>query len=629
MDFRDYLHSLMRPDLYGLPTIGFEMLLIGIVVYSVLRFLHGTRGARLLQGMLILLVLGFLVVTFLAEKFNLDRILVLYRPLVWTVFLAALVVFQPELRRGLMRLGETRWRRDRLTEIERVVRPVTTACVQFSKNKIGALIAIERDVGLAGIVEQGVRLDARLSPELLNAIFWPGTALHDLGVIIQRGRIAAAACPFPLGDADGLDRSTGSRHRAAIGLSQDSDAVVVVVSEETGSISIAENGRLFPAYPSGDAGGSPRSSPRSDAGQARRGRGERCGGRWRGPRGRVRTSRARPGRGGGRRSGDQSSSTGQAILRGGSGMKTQIQLIIATAFLTVLIWVYADLASQEVRDVELALRLNVPSASDVVVRIEGALPETPDTVQLAAKLAGAKAAIGRLEIEERSRGLTIKLPSPATGIKSEEIKIRDEVQKWATSRGLHVLGLSRESIRYTVDRFVEIEISLEARSRRVCQRTEGTAAGRARQGQSSAPGQPARRAGLSGAPAGPADRGATPQPVERQLRGVTGSAEMARTGCDLRTGTGDCLGDSPAGFRNLPSDRDPVVRIVAFLSSGRGVSGRVGQRRRSGSAHRGDRSRREAARVDQQGRHGVRQYRSGGSGSGGEDEYRQRPGGVA
>lgn len=249
MDFRDYLHSLMRPDLYGLPTIGFEMLLIGIIVYSVLRFLHGTRGARLLQGMLILLVIGFLVVTFLAEKFNLDRILVLYRPLVWTVFLAALVVFQPELRRGLMRLGETRFRRDRLSEIERVVRPVTTACVQFSKNKIGALIAIERDVGLANIVEQGVRLDARLSPELLNAIFWPGTALHDLGVIIQRGRIAAAACPFPLGDTEGLDRSTGSRHRAAIGLSQDSDAVVVVVSEETGSISIAENGRLYPHIP--------------------------------------------------------------------------------------------------------------------------------------------------------------------------------------------------------------------------------------------------------------------------------------------------------------------------------------------------------------------------------------------
>lgn len=143
-------------------------------------------------------------------------------------------------------------------------------------------------------------------------------------------------------------------------------------------------------------------------------------------------------------------------------MKTQIQLIVATAFLTVLVWVYADLASQEARDVELTLRLNVPAASDIVVRIDGSLPETPDSVRLAAKLAGAKAAIGRLEIEERSRGLSIKLPFPATGVRSDEIKVRDEVQKWASGRGLHVVGLGREFIRYAVDRFVEIEITLEA-----------------------------------------------------------------------------------------------------------------------------------------------------------------------
>ncbi|NLE60704.1 MAG: hypothetical protein GX616_20350, partial [Planctomycetes bacterium] len=113
-------------------------------------------------------------------------------------------------------------------------------------NKIGALIAIERDVGLSAITEEGVRLDARLSAELINTIFWPGSALHDLGVVIQNGRIAAAGCEFPLVDAEGVDRSMGSRHRAAIGLSLESDAIVVVVSEETGSISIAERGRLYP-----------------------------------------------------------------------------------------------------------------------------------------------------------------------------------------------------------------------------------------------------------------------------------------------------------------------------------------------------------------------------------------------
>lgn len=245
----DYLDSLLLPETYGLTPIAVEMILIGIVVYTVLRFLHGTRGARLLRSIIVLTVVGFLVVTVLADRFSLDRLVVLYRPFLWTIFLTALVVFQPELRRGLMRLGETRWRRDRRSQIERIARPIAMACTKLSKNKIGSLIAIERDIGLTGLVEQGVKLDARLSVELLDAIFYPGGALHDLGVIVQHGRIAAAGCPFPMGDAEGLDRSIGSRHRAAIGLSLDSDAVVVVVSEETGSISIAENGRLHRHIP--------------------------------------------------------------------------------------------------------------------------------------------------------------------------------------------------------------------------------------------------------------------------------------------------------------------------------------------------------------------------------------------
>jgi len=247
---RDYLNSLLNPEVYGLSSILMEMLLIGTVVYLVLRFLQGTRGARLLQGVALILVVGFLLVNLIAEQFQLDRIIVLYRPFVWTIFLTTLVAFQPELRRGLMRLGETRWRRQaRRSELEQIARPIAKACARLSKNKIGALIAIERDVGLSGLIEQGVRLDARLSSELLETIFYPGSALHDLGVIVQRDRITAAGCPFPLGDAEGLDRSIGSRHRAAVGLSLDSDAVVVVVSEETGAIAIAENGRLHRNVP--------------------------------------------------------------------------------------------------------------------------------------------------------------------------------------------------------------------------------------------------------------------------------------------------------------------------------------------------------------------------------------------
>ncbi len=245
----DYLNRLLYSEAYPLWTIALEMLVIGIVVYSVLRFLHGTRGARLLQGLVILMVVGFLVVRVLADQFELQRLEVLYQPFVLVVLLTTLVVFQPELRRGLMRLGETRFRRGRQSDIDRIARPIVAACTQLSKNKIGALIAIERDIGLSGLTDQGVKLDARLSPELLNTIFWPGSALHDLGVVIQQGRIAAAGVPFPLGDAEGEDRSIGSRHRAAIGLSLDSDAIIVVVSEETGAISIADRGRLIRHVP--------------------------------------------------------------------------------------------------------------------------------------------------------------------------------------------------------------------------------------------------------------------------------------------------------------------------------------------------------------------------------------------
>lgn len=240
----NYLQNLLHSSAYRPWTIPFEMLLIGMVVYAVLRFLHGTRGAHLLQGLVILLIIGFLVVRVLADQFGLERIAVLYQPFVWTALLTTLVVFQPELRRGLMRIGEARFRRARQSELDETSRIIATACAQLSKNKIGALIAIEREIGLAGLTEQGVRLDALLTSELLNTIFWPGSALHDLGVVIQQGRVAAAGCPFPLGDTEGMDRTLGSRHRAAIGLSWESDALVVVVSEETGAISIAERGRL-------------------------------------------------------------------------------------------------------------------------------------------------------------------------------------------------------------------------------------------------------------------------------------------------------------------------------------------------------------------------------------------------
>jgi diadenylate cyclase len=232
---------------YNPVTVAIELLIIGVVIYMILRFLEGTPGARLLRGVGLLLLVGFLLVEVLASTFGWARIAVLYRYFVIGVFLTVLVVFQPELRRGLARLGEARWLR-RFTanqdEINEIVDPVVASVAHLSKNKIGALIAIEREVGLDPVLESGVRLDARLSSELLNTIFWPGSALHDMGVVIRAYQVVAAGCQFPLSDSQDIDRSLGSRHRAAMGMSVESDAAIIIVSEETGRISLAQGGKL-------------------------------------------------------------------------------------------------------------------------------------------------------------------------------------------------------------------------------------------------------------------------------------------------------------------------------------------------------------------------------------------------
>ncbi|MFH0980697.1 MAG: diadenylate cyclase CdaA [Planctomycetota bacterium] len=221
-----------------------EMLLIGGVIYAVLRSLQGTRGARLLRAFGMILVISFLIVRLVAQKYAFTRIIFLYPYFLSGVFLMTLVAFQPELRRGLIRLGEMWDLRAGGKEAERVVDPIVKAVARLSKNKIGALIAVEGQVPIRALTESGVRLDAHLTAELLETIFWPGSALHDMGVVLRQGRVAAAGCQFPLADSEEVERTLGSRHRAALGLSQDSDALVIVVSEETGIISVAHRSRL-------------------------------------------------------------------------------------------------------------------------------------------------------------------------------------------------------------------------------------------------------------------------------------------------------------------------------------------------------------------------------------------------
>lgn len=230
---------------YAWWQIAIEMLFIGLVVFWVVRFLRGTRGARMLKGVAFVLIALYLIVRLLGAQFDLNRVEFLYRQFLIFAGLATVVVFQPELRRALMRLGETRLFRGWSAQINEEIDALVEAATFLSRRKIGALIAIEREVGLGGIAESGTRLNADMSAQLIENVFWPNSPLHDLGMIISQGKITYAGVQFPLAESGDLERELGSRHRAAVGLSQESDAVVLVVSEETGDVSIAERGQLI------------------------------------------------------------------------------------------------------------------------------------------------------------------------------------------------------------------------------------------------------------------------------------------------------------------------------------------------------------------------------------------------
>jgi diadenylate cyclase len=174
-----------------------------------------------------------------------QRLGLLYDRFLALVAVALVVIFQPELRRALVRLGETPFFRSTPKDIVYVVGEIVTAVSYLSRSKFGAIVVLERQVGLAGLVEGGTVLRAELTSRLLQTIFFPGSALHDLAVVIKGRTIHAAGVQLPLAEpAEMPDPTLGSRHRAAVGLTKECDAIVVVVSEETGSIRIAERGTL-------------------------------------------------------------------------------------------------------------------------------------------------------------------------------------------------------------------------------------------------------------------------------------------------------------------------------------------------------------------------------------------------
>lgn len=240
---------LRRVAAYDTTVVVVQLLMIALVVWLVMRFLRGTRGARLVKGAIVLLAIIFIAIRLLPGNDDWRRIEFLYSQFLWFAFIAFVVAFQPELRRALISIGQARIFHSHHTQIEELVEELIRSTAYLSRNKIGAIIAIERSVGLGSLIGSGTVINADLSAELLNTIFYPGSALHDMGVILHEGRIAAAGCQFPLAESEEVDSSLGSRHRAALGLAKESDALVLVVSEETGRIALAYEAQLFIGMP--------------------------------------------------------------------------------------------------------------------------------------------------------------------------------------------------------------------------------------------------------------------------------------------------------------------------------------------------------------------------------------------
>jgi diadenylate cyclase len=242
----DRLQNLLnRLASYSPVEVAIELLLIGLVVYAVVRFVRGTRAAGALKGIFVIIVVATVAARVVGGGETFQRLAYLYDRFLAIFAIGLLIIFQPELRRALIRLGETPFFRTDTPEITRTVDAISEAAAYLARSRFGAIIVIERQIGLKGLVEGGTPIGAELTARLLQTIFFPGTALHDLAVIIKGDIVEAAGVQLPLADpADMPDPQFGSRHRAAVGLAKECDAIVIVVSEETGNIRIAERGLL-------------------------------------------------------------------------------------------------------------------------------------------------------------------------------------------------------------------------------------------------------------------------------------------------------------------------------------------------------------------------------------------------
>jgi diadenylate cyclase len=219
-----------------------EIGILWFVIYHIILFLETTRAIQVLRGAA-LLIIAFVLI----DIFNLSVLSWIFTKVIGVSLIAILIIYHTEIRQGLARLGQWRLFSPALKEEElnRLLQEVSKAAEELSKQKFGALIVIEKHTPLNAYAENGVTIDSRVSAELVEAIFTPNNPLHDGGIIIQGSRITAAGCLFPLTQKQDLSRVYGTRHRAALGLSEETDALIIIVSEERQDISLVYKERLY------------------------------------------------------------------------------------------------------------------------------------------------------------------------------------------------------------------------------------------------------------------------------------------------------------------------------------------------------------------------------------------------
>ena len=241
----NYFRSLSENP-FAIVTLIIDLTIVIFLFYYFFKIVKGSRAWQLIKGIILLII-----ITALSSLLNLKILNTILTGIMNWGVIAIIVIFQPELRRALEQLGTNKITRyfgidqDIATKTKEDIYKVVIAAEELSKSKTGALIVLERDINIQDIIATGIPMDAEVSPQLLVNIFVPKTPLHDGAVVISNNKIAAAACVLPLANDNDIAKELGTRHRAAIGISKESDSIVVVVSEETGKISVAKDGTLI------------------------------------------------------------------------------------------------------------------------------------------------------------------------------------------------------------------------------------------------------------------------------------------------------------------------------------------------------------------------------------------------